>query len=53
MLRDEIENKIQLRKGLKKQTTIKKIMSKFDIKIKQKQMMIDEIEEKNKKKKTK
>jgi len=33
MLRDEIENKIQLEKE-KKQTTIKKITIKFDIKIK-------------------
>jgi hypothetical protein len=34
MLRDEIKNKIQLRKGFKKQTIIKRIMSKFDIKVK-------------------
>jgi hypothetical protein len=34
MLKDEIENKIRLEKKQKKQTTIKKMRTKFDIKIK-------------------
>jgi len=47
MLRDEIENKIQIRKMIKRKTTIKIIKTKFDIKNKWNQMMRDEFEVKN------
>lgn len=48
MLRDEKKN--QLEKGNKKQTSIKKNKTEFDIKIKWNQIMSDEIEEKLNKK---
>jgi hypothetical protein len=48
MLREEIKNKIQLRKWSKtKQMTIKRIIIKFDIKIKWNKMTRNEIEKQN------
>jgi len=47
MLKDEIENKIQIRKMIKRKTTIKIIKTKFDIKNKWNQMMRDEFKVKN------
>jgi hypothetical protein len=47
MLRDEIENKIQLRKMIQnKINIIKKMMIKFDIKIKLNKILKDKIENK-------
>jgi hypothetical protein len=46
MTLNEFENKIQLEKKIKIQTSIKRMMTKFNIKIKWNQIMKGEIKEK-------